>query len=134
MKKVLTAIVLTAALSAPVYAGSGHEQRNKKSTSQVQIEDHVEMMQKLMADIKSEKDPAKKHQMMQKHMKSMRKGMHMIDNGVNPSVKMYTRIGLLEERTNMMQEMMLQMMDYSAEAEAEDRAFEETITEGGSGR
>ena len=133
MKKLITAIALTAALSAPVYAGSDHKQgKHGSSQMQMQMHDHMKDMQKLMADIKQEKNPTKRHKMMKDHMQSMQKGMHMIGDGSKSSVNLTTRVGLLEERINMMQTMMVQMMDYSAEAQ--DLAFENSITEGGSGR
>ena len=133
MKKLITAIALTAALSAPVYAGSDHKQgKHGSSQMQMQMHDHMKDMQKLMADIKQEKNPTKRHKMMKDHMQSMQKGMHMIGDGGKSSVNLTTRVGLLEERIKMMQAMMVQMMDYSAQAE--DRAFKDSITEGGSVR
>ncbi|MDF1690251.1 MAG: hypothetical protein P1U35_11650 [Cycloclasticus sp.] len=133
MKNLITAIALTAALSAPVYAGSDHKQgKHGSSQMQMQMHDHMKDMQKLMADIKQEKNPTKRHKMMKDHMQSMQKGMHMIGDGGKSSVNLTTRVGLLEERIKMMQTMMVQMMDYSAEAQ--DLAFENSITEGGSGR
>lgn len=135
MKKLITAIALTAALSTPVLAADGHHGSNKggnQTQMQMQMHDHMKDMQKLMADIKREKNPTRRHKMMKDHMQSMQKGMHMIGDGGKSSVKLETRVGLLEERIKMMQTMMVQMMDYSAEAQ--DLAFEGAINEGGSGR
>lgn len=134
MKKLLTAIALTSVLAAPAFAGSDnhHQHESNMSSSQTQMHDHVQMMKKLMADIKREKDPKKQHQMMQKHMQSMQTGMHMISSGDMSSVKLDTRMGLMEERINMMQAIMVQMLEYSDQAEA--RAFEESLLEGGLNR
>ncbi|AGS39644.1 hypothetical protein [Cycloclasticus zancles] len=134
MKKLITAIALTAALSTPVFAVDAHQHSSNKSgnQTQVQMHDHMKSMQKLMADIKQEKSSAKRHKMMQDHMQSMQKGMNMMGNGDMSPVKLDTRVGMLEERIKMMQAMMVQMMDYSAQAE--DRAFKDSITEGGSVR
>jgi hypothetical protein len=121
MKKLITAILLTAVLVAPAFAGSGH----------AKMHSHMKEMQKLMVDIKQEQNATKRHQMMKSHMESMQKGMHMMKNSETSSVDLKTRVGMLEQRSKLMQEMMLQMMEYSAEA---DSAFENSIIEGGSNR
>jgi periplasmic protein CpxP/Spy len=143
MKTLITAIALTAALSTPVFAESDHDHQQGNDMKGAGMEggmmmgmmdqehmkkmhQHMQDMQKLMADIKQESDPQKRQQLMHKHMQTMQHGMHMMmgkmkgghemkDQMDMPSMQMDERMGMMEKRMNMMQMMMDQMMQHQAE-------------------
>lgn len=143
MKTLVTAIALTAALSTPALAESNHEHQHSSDMAggnthrgtmmpmmhkehMKQMQEHMQEMHKLMADIKQEKSPEERHQLMQKHMKSMEKGMHtmmgkregthdMKEHKDMSSVQMQERMEMMEDRMEMMQMMMEQVVQHKAE-------------------
>ena len=126
MKKQLTSILLTLALSAPVVADSGYghddDMTNKAMMSQGQMQkmqEHIQKMQNHMQEMHKEKDPKKLAELMENHMEMMRGGMGMIISGDKGMGKMnaasmntHQRMGMMGNRMHMMQMMMKQMMDH----------------------
>jgi len=139
MKTLITVIALTAALSTPVFAGSDHDHQDGSGMKgagmqggmmdqehMTKMHGHMQEMRKLMADIKQEDDPQKRHQLMQKHMESMQQGVGMMmgemkgkhtmkDQMEMPSMQMNDRMGMMEKRMKMMQMILDQMMQHQAE-------------------
>jgi len=138
-------LILTAALTAlPVsiiYANDAHHP-NKMSPGTTMkggmgmmgnMHTKMQNMMQQMNEIRNTKDPDKRDYLIDKHMKSMREGMKMMDDGMmggkgkmagmsnmdkNKNMNkedMQKRMSMMEERMNMMQGMMGQMMNHSLE-------------------
>ena len=143
MKTLFATIALTVALVTHVFAESDddHQHGNDVKGTGMQggmmmgmmdqehmrkMHEHMQKMQRLMAEIKQEEDPKNRHNLMQKHMESMQQGMGMMmgkmkekhamrDQVDMPSMQMNDRMSMMEKRMNMMQMMMDQMMQHNAE-------------------
>jgi len=135
MKKIISAVVVIAAMTSPTFAEKGHNHGDGKKGGMMMgmmshdqmtvMHKHMQEMQSVMEKIKQETDPKKRHELMQQHMASMQKGMHMMNGdqgmmkekkGMNmKSMDMEKRMGMMGQHMNMMQMMMGQMMEHSAE-------------------
>jgi hypothetical protein len=79
---------------------------------------HMKEMQKIMKDIKQEKNTESIHVLMEKHMQSMQEGMHMMNKGMKGAKPTKREVGnnmsmdMMARRMNMMQMMMGQMMEH----------------------
>ena len=85
---------------------------------------HMQQMQALMTEIRSEKDPAKRRALMQQHMTSMQAMMRSLHASMAQEQKMpmgnsmgamQQRMKMMQQHMSMMQMMMGQMIDHSAE-------------------
>jgi protein CpxP len=86
-----------------------------------QMPQHMQGMQKMMDDIRTEQDPDKRAALMRQHMQSMRQGMQMMGRGNAGAARpMNTeeRMQGMERRMETMQMMMEQMMQHQ-EAETD---------------
>lgn len=134
MKTLMTAVVISAALvSTPLFANEHQESSGMQQgtmalgmmSNNKMAEMHKEMqeMQKLMATINQENAPEQRDLLMQKHMKSMQKGMGMMigdSNAQHPKMKMDERMSMIEHRMSMMQMMMGQMMESTGQQQKQD--------------
>ena len=130
MKTLITAIAISAALSAPVFASGDHEEHKGKSMSGAEIQEskvnhremmemHTQKMEKLMAELKKENDPEKHQKLMEEHTKSMQDAMHMMNSnmrgkhGMTGQMKMPSmqQMDMMEDRMDMVQTLMEQMME-----------------------
>lgn len=137
MKKLISTVVIAAALSSPVFAEKGQEHGDGKSQpmggmmmnhqQMMAMHEHMQKMHGMMAKIKAETDQEKRQKMMQEHMQAMQEGMQMMGDGMGMDMTkgesstmgdmdMKKRTGMMEERMGMMQMMMGQMMDHQSEA------------------
>jgi hypothetical protein len=118
MRTSIPAVLLTALLMQPAaFAAS----------SETTMQQNMQEMQTLMAQIKEEQDPAKLEALMQQHRELMREGMGMMREGMGmmgrngepaAGMTMERRMEGMEGRMEMMQMMMGQMMEHdNAEAE-----------------
>ncbi|MCG2634839.1 MAG: hypothetical protein J4A00_08000 [Gammaproteobacteria bacterium] len=145
MKTIVSALILAFVLITPAFAENHHQKGDGAEKSgmggmMMGMMSHEEMaamhtkmqeMQAVMEKIKQEKDPDKRHQLMQEHMASMQMGMRMMGGkgGMMKKGKgmaamqledrmemMETGMKMMGERVDMMQMMMGQMMDHQAQA------------------
>lgn len=137
MKKLISTVIMAAALSSPVFAeqgqahgdGKDHPMGGKMMNHQqmMAMHEHMQKMHGMMAKIKAETDPEKRQKMMKDHMQAMQKGMKMMNGGMPMEMAkggsskmgdmdMKKRMGMMEERMGMMQRMMGQMMDHQSES------------------
>lgn len=127
---ILFAVLLSAQVNAAAEQGKSmppdtmmgflnHEQMTK-------MHDHVEEMQAAIQALKKEKDPAKRKELMQKHMDNMNDSMKMLGgammgttgNSRISSMSMDERMNMMQGQLGMMQMMMEQMMEhYSQDSE-----------------
>ena len=135
MKKFLSAVIITTAISSPVYAEKGHEHGDASKDKvggmmmtmmnheqMMAMHEHMQKMQETMAKIKAETDPEKRQKLMNEHMQTMQEGMQMMNmgNGMKGGKKMdkmdiTKRMDMMEKHMGMMQKMMGQMMDHESE-------------------
>ncbi|MDF0536047.1 hypothetical protein KDN34_15395 [Shewanella yunxiaonensis] len=140
MKKLLTTLVLSALLTGWAYAANdtmaGQGMQNGMMMgpmSNEQMQDmHKQMgnMQSMMTDIKAEKDPKKRSQMLMQHMAAMQHGMQMMmgstggdqsqHQGMN-GMDMGQRMNMMEQRMSIMQMMMEQMMEHDEQMQHHDQ-------------
>ncbi len=137
MKKLISTMVIAAAISLPVFAEKGYEHGDGKGQpmgammmgheQMMTMHEHMQKMHDMMAKIKAETDPEKRQQLMQEHMQAMQEGMQKMGDGMGMGMTkgesstmgdmdMMKRMGMMEERMGMMQMMMGQMMDYESES------------------
>lgn len=135
MKKLISTMVIAAAISLPVFAEKGYEHGDGKGQpmgammmgheQMMTMHEHMQKMHDMMAKIKAETDPEKRQQLMQEHMQAMQEGMQKMGDGMGMTkgesstmgdMDMMKRMGMMEERMGMMQMMMGQMMDYESES------------------
>ena len=138
MKKLISTLVIAAAISSPVFAEKGHEHGDSKDQpmggmmmgheQMMAMHEHMQKMKEMMAKIKAETDPEKRQQLMQEHRRTMQGGMKMLDDGMGmemtvgesskmDDMDMIKRMDMMEERMGMMQMMMGQMMDHESESQ-----------------
>lgn len=138
MKKLISTLVIAAAISLPAFAEKGHEHGDSKKQpmggmmmgheQMMAMHEHMQKMNEMMARIKAETDPEKRLQLMQEHRRAMHEGMQMMGKGMGmdmakggsskmDNMDMIKRIGMMEERMGMMQMMMGQMMDHESESQ-----------------
>ncbi len=134
MKTLITAIALTAALATPVFASDDHDRHQGEDMNRSEMQEgkvnhremmatHKQRMEKIMAELKEEKDPEKHQKLMEEHTKSMQDAMHMMNSnmrgkhGITGQMKMPSmqQMDMMENRMDMMQTMMGQMMQHNAE-------------------
>ncbi|MEZ5489264.1 MAG: hypothetical protein R3F50_02985 [Gammaproteobacteria bacterium] len=82
--------------------------------SSVSMQEHMERMMSLMAEIKSEQNSGRLAELRSQHMELMHEGMQMLDksdtSGSDMSIE--ARIAKNEQKMEFMQMMMSQMMDH----------------------
>jgi len=138
MKKLISTLVIAAAISSPVFAEKGHEHGDSKDQlmggmmmgheQMMAMHEHMQKMHDMMGKIKAETDPEKRQQLMQEHMRVMQKGMRLMGDGMGmemtvgesskmDDMDMIKRMEMMEERMGMMQMMMGQMMDHESESQ-----------------
>jgi periplasmic protein CpxP/Spy len=134
MKTLITAIALTAALATPVFASDDHERHQGEGMNRAEMQEgkvnhremmatHKQRMEKIMAELKEEKDPEKHQKLMEEHTKSMRDAMHMMNSnmrgkhGVTGQMKMPSmeQMDMMEDRVDMVQTLMEQMVERKTE-------------------
>lgn len=88
-----------------------------------QMQQHMQKMQSLMAQIKGEQDPAELEQLKSQHMSLMYEGMQMMEgsNTAAPAMDMEARVEMMEKKMQMMQMMMGQMMSVEEEEQSRPR-------------
>lgn len=130
MKTVISALAISLALTAPVFAESQHSSGESKlsSTSMMTRQEHVQSMNSLMNALKKEKDPSKRQKLLQKHSNEMETGMHMMNQMENSSEDLSIfsktipeRMDIMEKRMGMMQMMISQIIDHQVQAESVKR-------------
>ena len=120
MKKKLSALVLFAIIATPALASENHASPMKgvsHSPEHAQeMDTHLNELQQIMGEIKTEKNHEKLMELIHKHMQGMQQGMGMMKKMKNGSVKQETavRVDNLEARMDAMQSMMEQMMEHSS--------------------
>jgi len=92
MKKLISTLVIAAAISSPVFAEKGHEHGDSKDQpmggmmmgheQMMAMHEHMQKMHDMMGKIKAETDPEKRQQLMQEHMRVMQKGMRLMGDGM----------------------------------------------------
>ncbi len=93
-----------------------HEQMTK-------MHEHMEQMQAMMQAIKKEKDPAKRKQLMQKHMDNMQDSMKMMggammgttSKGNMSTMSMDEKMNMMQNQMDMMGMMMQQMLEHHSQ-------------------
>ena len=134
MKTLISAFVIFILLTSPVFADGRHKHDRDMKGEGMGVMSHEQMMamhkhmremRSIMEKIKKETDQKKRHELMQNHMDSMKKGMHMMmSKNISmkqgkghdmSSMKMGDRMDMMEQRMNMMQMMMGQMMEHEVE-------------------
>ncbi|AVJ56646.1 hypothetical protein C5610_10320 [Idiomarina sp. OT37-5b] len=131
MKKVLSALTITALMASPVFADAQHKHGDDKTGSMsgmmhhekmTSMNEHMQEMREAMEKIKSESDPKKRKKLMEEHMKSMQKGMQMMNHGMDKGMNkgehkkgdkaeqmgkenMMNKMKMMEHRMDMMQMM-----------------------------
>jgi len=135
MRVIYKVILLTSLFSAPVWADTHHANLNNKgeqrtdmmsSGSMMQMNEHMGKLQSQMTNIKREKSSEKRNMMMHEHMQSMQQGMKMMKGGMESTDKkemgnmpIDKRMEMMQDKINMMQMMMGQMMEHNAIKDAE---------------
>lgn len=128
--KILAAIfTIAAALSMPVFAAEQEPNATEVESSTMEcckkgeekktaMQERMLEMRQLMAEIKQEQDPEKRKQLMQQHMANMRREIAMMNEEPEdkPAMKMGERLTMMEDRMGMMQMMMEQVLEHSAQA------------------
>lgn len=117
--------------------GDAHQAGTMPMMGQEQMSamhEHMQQMQTLMAEIHSQTDPERRHQLMREHMQHMQQGMGMMmgpmqgsqgghqDGGGAATMPqgdsmqgMQDQMRAMQERMHMMQMMMNQMMEHMAQ-------------------
>lgn len=144
MKKALLALIITAVMASPVFAEKHHKQGDDEANGMngmmnmmsqekmTAMQEHMQKMREGMKRIKGESDPKKREELMQEHMVFMQEGMQMMNNGMGKEMNksehkkggnaekmdeanVMSRMKMMEQRMNMMQMMMEQMMQHQSE-------------------
>ena len=136
MKKFMMMFLLAISVASSGYAANapqgmkpGMMMGMMNHDQMMQMQEHIEQMQKLMGDIKMEHDPQQRMQMLNEHAKQMNEAMGMMGGAMmgEPGNKnladmnMQERMDLMQNQMGMMQQMMQQMMEhFSATTEDDD--------------
>ncbi|WP_417345527.1 hypothetical protein [Ferrimonas sp.] len=135
MKTLIKTIALAIALSSFAYAGEEHQHGGMKDKcammgmmgheQMMAMHQHMQEMSALMDQIGQEQDHQKWQALMQSHMEKMQQGMQMMGCGAGDKMQhgkdksmpmtMEERVGMMEKHMKMMQMMMGQMVDHSAQ-------------------
>lgn len=108
MKKLLATLVLiTLTIQPSVYA----------QDSSASTQEHTHKMMSLMAEIKAEQNSGRLAQLMSQHMELMHEGMQMLDQSDTSAsdMSMEGRLAKTEQKMELMQMMMSQMMNHQDE-------------------
>lgn len=123
MKTLISVLLFSVALSAPVFADSQHHGKESQpsSNNMMDMKEHMQSMQAMMKSLKQEPNPEKRSELIDAHMQSMKKGMMMNNHSEDgdASMPMGQRMDMMNKRINMMQMMMGQMMDIMIETRKE---------------
>jgi hypothetical protein len=128
MKTIIKALALTVVFAAPAFAAEDNQSADGaacKMTSEqmATLQQYLQAMQELMAEIKKEKDPDKRAAMAQQHLDDLKSSMRTMttnEQGVGQckalsSLPLEERMGLMEARTSIMALVMMQMVEQDAE-------------------
>ena len=97
MKRYLALPLIAVFMSTAAFAADTHDHKNSDMSKggmmmgmmsheqMMAMHDHMEKMQSLMKNIKSEKDPKKRHALLEEHMQAMQDGMHMMNGNMGMS-------------------------------------------------
>ena len=138
MKKLISTLVIAAAISSSAFAEKVHEHGDSKDQpmggmmmgheQMMAMHEHMQKMHDMMAKIKAETDSEKRQKLMQEHMRVMQEGMRLMGDGMAmgmtkgesskmDDMDMMKRMDVMAERMGMMQMMMGQMMDHESESQ-----------------
>jgi protein CpxP len=139
MNKSLIALAISGMMAGPAMAANEHDHGNAAAEDNadshgmmtgmmdhgqmMQMQERMQEMQKLMADIHAESDPARRMQMMEEHMAKMHDAMGMMDHegsGNMSGMDMNQRMALMQNQMGMMGMMMQQMMEHLSAEEDHD--------------
>lgn len=130
MKKLLILTFSSLLILSPLGISSAHQHSDKSHMSMSMMDDaamekmneHITKMNKTLAKIKQEKDPAKREQMLNEHANSMQDMMGMMHDSKGNTGMMHSKemsaemkMAMMEERLQMMEKMMEQMMGHTVE-------------------
>ena len=130
MKKLMSVLAISTLLASPVFAEGEHQHDEDLKTQGMQssmmmghgrmmsmMQEHKKSMERLIGQLKKEKNQGKRDELIEAHMKEMQQSMMMLDQGEGnvTSITMEERMKMMEERMGMMQMMMGQMMDNMVE-------------------
>lgn len=129
MKTIVRALVLTSIFAAPAVGADSSQSHHEPacmmtSEQKTAMHQHMQAMEDLMAEIKKQADPDKREAMIQKHMEEMDSGMQAMTMAGSEeknhcknmaTLSMEERIGLMEERMDIIQLMMMQMFEQNVE-------------------
>jgi hypothetical protein len=137
MKTIIKALALTVVFAAPAFAAEDNQSAEKsvcKMTSEQMagLQQRMQGMQELMAEIKKEKDPDKREAMVQQHLEEVESGMRtmtMQEQGAGQcktlsSLPMEERMGLMEARTRMMALIMVQMVEQNVAQSTQHKRYQ----------
>lgn len=116
MNTLIKVAFMSVMLSSPAFAAGDHQHNNQQSG----MHQHMKDMQGVMENLKKESDPEKREALIVEHMDKMQTMMQMMKkekDGNMSSMKLEERMKMMEERTGMMQMMMGQMLDQSAQSQ-----------------
>lgn len=133
MKKLISLLAISTLIASPVFAEDEHQHDSSvkgqndmmNHENMMDMNTHMQKMQKKMTKINAETDQEKHQQLMHEHMQDMHKGMQMmnrdklegIDKEKSSNMAMMERMDKMEKRMNMMQMMMEQMIEHESEAQ-----------------
>jgi len=132
MKPLFRVIALTAVFALPAFAQDSHQHGEDKEDGAMGMHDqpmasmheNMQEMHALMEKIKSENNPEKRLQLMEKHMDAMQTGMHKMNMNMGMShqsgdkgqnMNMENCMGMMREHKSMIQGMMDQMKEHQAQ-------------------
>lgn len=111
MNKIFTAMLFTFLVISPSTFAAEND---------MQMQQQMQKMESLMAQIATEQNPEKLEQMMSEHMKLMHEGMQMMgdSSAAATGMEMKARVDMMEMRMQKMQKMQMmmgQMMQHNSE-------------------
>lgn len=137
MKTIIRALALTIVFAAPVFAAEDNQSADGSacmmtSEQRATVQQHIQAMQELMAEIRKEKDPDKRAAMAQQHLDKVKSGiqtMTMNAQGAGQckslsSLPLEERMGLMEARTRIMTLLMMQMLEQDAEQMTQQKRYQ----------
>jgi periplasmic protein CpxP/Spy len=139
MKTLVSTMAISILLANPVQAAQNHDHGDEKmqgnnaskkhdtaSSGMKDMHRHMKKMKQAMVQIKGEKDPVIKKQLMKNHMAEMHKAMSMMKGekmALDVKMKdkmskemMHDRMTMMDKKLGMMQEMMEQMMQHNEQS------------------
>ncbi len=139
MKTLVSTMAISILLANPVQAAQNHDHDHEKmqgnnaskkhdtaSSGMKDMHRHMKKMKQAMVQIKAEKDPVIKKQLMKNHMAEMHKAMSMMKGekmAMDVKMKdkmskemMHDRMTMMDKKLGMMQEMMEQMMQHNEQS------------------